>query len=197
MKFRKPAFSFPFSRGPRAQPRLAGTGRMGRMGRLGNFTPALGLWLANALLLCLLIVAILYQAARLFGFLPLSPKPLALPAAASAVAAAPLDYAQARNPFDPAGQPWGRVAAPQGNVRPSGPVGGIMMFPGVSLALTPGGAVKPGEALANGTLKEVGATQVTVQTPEGTKVVDLPARRRPSLQQLNARRAESRKETSQ
>ena len=86
MKFRKPAFSFPFSRGPRAQPRLAGAGRMGHLGRMGNLTPALGLWLANALLLCLLIVAILYQAARLFGFLPLSRKPLALPAAASAVA---------------------------------------------------------------------------------------------------------------
>ena len=156
-----------------------------------KFQPTLtqGLWLANGFSWLLLsgLVAIGAQRSFLGAEAPalrIDPVPAeALPPRAPAnVANVP--GVQARNPFDPAGTPWQATGSPAAEAAP-GQLRGIVVLPGVGVAMTDGGAVRPGEALEAGRLVSVRVSGVVVETPGGQKSLALPGANRPSLQELN------------
>ena len=145
-----------------------------------------GLWLANGLLWLLPCGFLAFGAAKIFlgGEAP----PLRLdPLRTEAMPPLALASAGTRNPFDPAGAAWLAADSP-GPAATPGQVRGIVVLPGVAVALTDRGAVKPGAALDAGRLRSVKTTGAVVDTPGGPQALVLPGSNRPSLQDLNRAR---------
>ena len=151
-----------------------------------------GLWLANGFSWLLLGVLVAIGVQRTF----LGAEAPALridPVGAEALpphAAANVPHVpniQARNPFDPAGTPWQAADSPATEAAP-GQLRGIVVLPGVGVAMTDRGAVRPGEALEAGRVVSVRVSGVVVETPGGQKPLALPGANRPSLQELNQAR---------
>ena len=93
---------------------------------------------------------------------------------------------QARNPFDPAGSPWRTSGSPAPVIASTpGQVRGIVALPGVEMALTDRGAVKPGESLDAGRLLSVKTNGAMVDTLAGPQALVFPGSSHPSLQELN------------
>lgn len=143
----------------------------------------MALWLANVFFWLFLIGFVIWrlQAVLVAGEVA---KLRIEPVSAPAWPLLALPSAQARNPFDPAGTPW-HVASSAAPVVATGQLRGIIVLPGVSVALTDKGAVKPGESLTVGRLVSVKAREAVVQTPSGLQALTLPGASRPTLRQLN------------
>ena len=144
------------------------------------------LWLANGLLWLLPCGFLAFGAAKIFlgGEAP----PLRLdPLTTAALPPLALASAGTRNPFDPAGAAWLAADSP-GPAATPGPVRGIVVLPGVAVALTDRGAVGPGAALDAGRLRSVKTSGAVVDTPDGPQPLALPGSNRPSLQELNRAR---------
>lgn len=154
------------------------------MTRRVKISLTLALWLANGLFWLILIGLVAWRAQAVF-LAGDAPALRLEPVTAAAWPALVLASAQARNPFDPAGTPW--FAA--GSAAPPGPapgeLRGIIVLPGVAVALTDHGAVKPGASLDKGRLLSVKAAGAVVDTPSGRKTLTLPGSGGLTLQQLN------------
>jgi hypothetical protein len=141
------------------------------------------LWLANALLWLLLV---LFLAARIQQVFFAGETPLLRfdPVVATSLPPLALASASTRNPFDPTGSPWQAADAPAPTAAP-GQVRGIVVLPGVGVALTDRGVIKTGESLDAGRLLSVKISGVMVDTPSGPQGLLLPGANRPALQDLN------------
>jgi hypothetical protein len=154
------------------------------MGKRRNWNPTTLLWASNAAVWPLLALAIGYRFGLLDagGGLPemrsLTPVPMQLSAQVS--------ESVARNPFDPEGGHWGTAVATA--PASGGELRGVMLMPGVSVALTGTGVVRLGEQLAGGRVKEIRANKVIVRRDSETVELDLASANRPTLQSLNRRR---------
>jgi hypothetical protein len=148
-----------------------------------KFSLTSALWLANGLFWLLLIGFLVLRVQQTFfvGEVP----PLRLdPLSTQALPALVLANASSRNPFDPAGTPWALASAPA--PAKAGQVRGIVVLPGVAVALTEGGVVKPGQSLDDGQLLSVKTSGAVVDTPTGRQTLILPESNRPkSFQALN------------
>ncbi len=141
------------------------------------------LWLANALFWLLLAGLVAFQVRQIFfgGETPvlhleaITVQPLR-PSALARTAT--------RNPFDATGTAWLAAGSPGAEATP-GQVRGIVVLPGVGMAMTDRGPVKPGGSLDAGRLISVKPTGAVVATPSGLQALVLPGTKRPTLQDLN------------
>ena len=152
------------------------------------------LWLANGFFWLLLAGLVAFRVQQVFvsGAVPalrLDPLPAeALPPLAQV-------SVPTRNPFDPSGTAWQAAGSPVSAAAP-GQVRGIVVLPGVGVAMTDRGAVKPGEALDAGRLVSVKVAGAVVDTPGGRQALVLPGSNRPSLQDMNRARPTAAKSNS-
>ena len=157
------------------------------------------LWLLAVCSLVFFVGITVYKGAQVYGLPMLGMPELELPKVV-AIQSQLKDSNNPRgnsNPFDAGALHWS--AQPRFEMKqPQGVVGGVMLLPDVSIALTAEGPVKAGGALAGGTLSQINAQQLTINTPEGLRIIDMPAKRRPGMAQINkAPRKEPSKEKIQ
>jgi hypothetical protein len=150
-----------------------------------SLTPTQLLWLTNGVCWLLLVGFVVMRVEQVF-FTEALPS-LRLDAAATEAQITPppsLSGLPGRNPFDPAGTPWQLAGSTAPAVSP-GQVRGIVVLPGVGVALTDGGVIAPGAELDAGRLMSVKSSGAVVDTPVGPKALTLPGSNRPTLQDLN------------
>jgi hypothetical protein len=141
------------------------------------------LWLANALFWLLLAGLVAFQIQQIF-FAGETPALRLEPVTVEALPPLALAGAATRNPFDAAGTAW-LAAGSTGPEATPGQVRGIVVLPGIGLAMTDRGPVKPGASLDAGRLLSVKAAGAVVATPTGPQALALPGSNRPTLQDLN------------
>lgn len=146
--------------------------------------PTVLLWLACALAWIGLCIVVFHQ----IGVLAWRPAALPeirllAPRALQSVPAAP--ELGTGNPFDAAAGRW-FAAAPEES-RTSAELRGVLLLPGVRAAVTSGGTVHVGEALAGGRLVGIqgGKLQVRQGSAATVEELDVPGWRSPTLQSLN------------
>jgi len=153
-----------------------------------HWNPTIVLWAGNAMVWPLLALVITYQfgVLDLGGGLPkvqaLKPVPIRLSALVS--------EGGARNPFAPDGGHWHSAVATTASASGTsgGELRGIILMPGVSVAVTGGGVVHLGGPLAGGRVKEIRANKVVVQRDAETVELELASAHRPTLESLNRSR---------
>ncbi len=143
------------------------------------------LWVANAI--------VLFAAAFLFAFTvwrmlfggstilpeiaPLRVAPVALPTQGI--------ESGSRNPFDPSGNHWQVDRSDGAQAQKQGSLKGFMVLPGLSLAITDNGVVKPGESIVGGKFKGINGDRIAVDTAVGIATIDGPGMNRPRLENIN------------
>jgi hypothetical protein len=152
------------------------------------------LWAANA---AVLAVGLTY--AGILGGRLVFGGPAELPAIRTlAVPPAPtfptIDGLGERNPFDPSGTPWSAAGEKPGAPASTGALKGVILLPGVRVAVTDDGVLRPGDRFQQGRLKTVQATGVEVDTANGARTLKTPGADRPRLQDINRAVAPARNE---
>lgn len=151
-----------------------------------RITATATLWLASAAALATAVILFGILAWRVFSggsealpeIVPLKVAALDFPATATE----PVK----RNPFDPSGAHWQDARTDLAPVAERGTLSGLVVLPGLRLAITDTGVVKPGEALAGGTFRGFRGDQVSVETATGgLKNIDGPGANRPRLKDIN------------
>lgn len=89
-----------------------------------------------------------------------------------------------RNPFDVSGVDWIAPEQTESLRASTGRLVGVMVFPGVELALTGDGTVRRGESLAGGKLRFVEKYGVRIETDGGETSVGLDRRKVPSFNEI-------------
>lgn len=141
------------------------------------------LWVTNALAFAVLLAALLVRFGSLAGaggaalpdIRPLQIAALAVPAAGGALGE--------RNPFDAYGAAWREAAAEQ--ARGEGDFKGVIILPGLRLAITDRGSIRVGDALGPGRIVAVENGRVVVDTGAGRQPLQTPGARRPRMEDLN------------
>lgn len=164
------------------------------MTKRANISLTMALWLANGVFWLLLVGFVIWRLQAVF-LVAEAPELRIEPASVDGWPVLALPSGQARNPFDPAGTPWHTASSTPPPVVGAGKLRGIMVLPGVTVALTDQGALKPAGSAAPGRFLSVKAREVVLQTPSGPQAFTLPGASRPTLRQLN--RANERKPSSQ
>lgn len=91
-----------------------------------------------------------------------------------------------RNPFDPSGNHWQDARADLAPAAERGALSGLIVLPGLRLAITNTGVVKPGETLAGGKFRGIRGDQITIETATGgLEKIDGPGAVRPRLTDIN------------
>jgi hypothetical protein len=151
-----------------------------------RITATSSLWMASAAILAAALVLSGILAWRTFSggsetlpeIMPLKVATLDHPAAATEPGK--------RNPFDPSGTHWQETRADLAPVAERGALNGLVVLPGVRLAITDGGVVKPGEALAGGKFRGFRGDKVSIETATGRlEKIDGPGANRPRLNDIN------------
>lgn len=149
-------------------------------------TTTVALWLAGATAIAATLVLFGVLGWRLFlgGSEPL-PEIVPLKIAALDIPAAPQNLTK-RNPFDPSGTHWQDARVDSPPIAEHGALSGLVVLPGVHMALTEGGIVKPGGALGGGKFRGFRGDVVNVEIAPGRfEKIEGPGANRPHLQDIN------------
>jgi len=165
-----------------------------RQGQKIPLTLTRALWLANGFFWLLLAGWVAFRVQQVIVSGP-APALRLDPVQAEALPPLVLVSVPTRNPFDPAGTAWQAAGSPASEAAP-GQVRGIVVLPGVGVAMTDRGAVKPGQALDAGRLVSVKVAGAVVDTPGGRQALVLPGSNRPRLQDLNQAKPTAAKSTA-
>lgn len=149
---------------------------------MGRITLTKGLWVGNALAL-LAVVLVLYSqlSGLLFGsakgrpeLRPIQPQPLPV------MERPPLNGN--KNPFDSNAGHWKTADSKRGG---DGELRGILLLPGVQVAVTGSGIVRAGESMNGGKIAGIKQDRLIIQQENQNQEIKLPSAQRPTLQTLN------------
>lgn len=144
------------------------------------------LWSANAV-----VLAAGLSYAGILGWHLVFGEPAELPAVRSlAVPPAPtfpaVDPLGERNPFDVSGTPWREAGEKPGVPVSTGALKGVILLPGVKVAVTDSGVVRPGDSFQQGRLKTVQSGRAIVESGSGSdQALKPPGADRPRLEDIN------------
>lgn len=151
-----------------------------------RFSATASLWMASALNFVAVVALLGFLGWRTFiggsealpAITPLKVAAIEYPAAATQTAI--------RNPFDPSGTHWQQTRTDPAPESASSALSGVVVLPGVRVAITDGGIVKPGEALAGGKFRGIHGDRLSVETVAGRmEKIEGPGVSRPYLKDIN------------
>jgi hypothetical protein len=155
------------------------------------------LWAGNAVALLGVAGVIAYRVVAMFWGAP-ADLPAIAPLKVADLAiqpAAPLPGGS-RNPYDAGGTPWRTAAGDDAGGSAVGNFKGVVVLPGVRLAVTDRGTQKLGDQLPEGRIVAIDSGRVLVGGEgRATQRLETPGSRRPRLADINRAHAAPRKDT--